>query len=581
MKIKNFIISISLITLLSCNDNIENIGSSDAKVLTRAIIDGNNSSTTNPELLNNWENVTNIVLGTKTGDVSETAIAPWITGASSYLSDTFVKDIKKEDGWRMLFHTFSKEGQDTKQNYMCFYNMFTGFVKVFYYYNGENLSQNLNWEISASKNKKILDKPSYFSKLESDAADNNKLIITNMAENPSGGLDVGWNGFEFQVPRYCNDIESMNFKIGAYQNVITTYNLLGKFEASTIGTITTESEGTSKVSGTIANIAGAGAKNLIDKFANNNLQGKVFLGKKITNLIGSITTGNYASIIKNGLSMIFGKTTTTTTSEVNLTTTGKATIEGKSSTILTAGIAPVSFNLYDELNTINDLGSNNGIGVWTLKKKPIVYYNRLSHLYNVKRNGTYSSSSRMQIDGDLDYPRILHYEIEPVINPDILPYLTKKEFSVNFVVCDKLDGETYKNGIKDVHEAFGRDTLYADSTRFLSATDAVKHVSFLVPKLNNNKIGNYYYDWGCVTNGRLLAVITLNMAYDYNGKQKEVSLSQVYEVDYAIDEDQVQPESVHNKSNSWVVNYGYPYYSEYSKSAGDVLDLNFYEILYE
>lgn len=95
---------------------------------TRAIVNNGNESKTNPFLLNDWENVNEIVLNTSG---NHKVSAPWATGTSSSLDVDFRKDIKKEDGWVMLFHTFKKKGLDEKQNYMCFYNRFTGFLKFF------------------------------------------------------------------------------------------------------------------------------------------------------------------------------------------------------------------------------------------------------------------------------------------------------------------------------------------------------------------------------------------------------------------------------------------------------------------
>ena len=91
---------------------------------TRATADICNQSTTNPTLLNDWENVQMISLNTS-GNHNVTV--PWANGTASSLSESFRKDIKKGDGWVMLFHTFKQKGLDEKQNYMCFYNQFTGY----------------------------------------------------------------------------------------------------------------------------------------------------------------------------------------------------------------------------------------------------------------------------------------------------------------------------------------------------------------------------------------------------------------------------------------------------------------------
>lgn len=571
---KLFALNFIVACFVSCSNEIVTPNVDQNDMATRAIVLEGSTSITNPNLLYNWENVEEIVSNV----AGENFTAPWVDGASTYLSTTFRKDIKKEDGWEMLFHTFKKIGLDSDQNYMCFYNRFTGYIKVFYFYNSHSNSQNTHWSIMTSglQNIKMLDTPTYYTRPLSDAAVNNKLIVSNMTQNQAAGIEYGWNGFEFQIPRYSDDLKDMDFIIGAYDNVITTHSLWGSFNSSTTGTITTTSSGSSNLTNYLAKIAGGEAKSYINSLAAGTFKEKVIVGKKIKDLIGTISKSGYAAVFKEGLNLIFGKTTTTTTSDVKLTTTGAVKMEGTSSKISTTGVAPVPVNLYETLNSTNNKNSNvvqknntgttdRQFGVWTLKKNPVVYYNRVSHLFNVKRDDTYTSSTKVKITGDTYLPEF-RYEYEPIINPDVEPYITKKDFSVQFVVCDKMDGKAYNDNMNDINDNLGKEILFSDSDRCICSTyetGKLKHFDIIVPKLKNNMLGTYYYDWGNVTNGRLLAVVTLDMTYNYNGAQKEVSSSQVYEVDYGVDETQLQPESVQNLPNSAVINYGYPFYTEY------------------
>jgi len=104
-----------------------------AHAVTRSIVETSTESETNPTLISDWENIETVKLNS-----SSIVTVPWVTGASTALSGVFCKDIKKEDGWMMLFHTFKRANLDIGQNYMCFYNMFTGYLKFFYYYEGDN-----------------------------------------------------------------------------------------------------------------------------------------------------------------------------------------------------------------------------------------------------------------------------------------------------------------------------------------------------------------------------------------------------------------------------------------------------------
>ena len=101
----------------SCQDNA--FLPSQELIQTRAVVDKNNISISNPELITNWENLKEITLNTiGTSTINKRVSTPW-TDSSTPLSEKFRKDIKAEDGWIMLFHTFKEVGLDEKQNYMC------------------------------------------------------------------------------------------------------------------------------------------------------------------------------------------------------------------------------------------------------------------------------------------------------------------------------------------------------------------------------------------------------------------------------------------------------------------------------
>jgi hypothetical protein len=119
--------------LCACTDKLDCIES--PKLASRAIVDDESISLINPTLMYDWENVDTIVLSNPlNGGIPKRVTTPWVNGTTSTLSTDFRYDILKENGWRMLFHTFKEQGTDPGQNYMCFYNQLTGFIKIFYYY---------------------------------------------------------------------------------------------------------------------------------------------------------------------------------------------------------------------------------------------------------------------------------------------------------------------------------------------------------------------------------------------------------------------------------------------------------------
>lgn len=560
MKMHLFNIVIAFVAIFSsCADNVGL--EKETLCVTRTIVDGNSTSLSNPDLISNWESISTIVLNTmESGSIAKTVTLPWANGTSSSLSEIFRKDVKKADGWKMLYHTFKKVGLDAKQNYICFYNQFTGYIKVFYYYEGEKSNQGTQWFVRTSGGKKVklLGESKYLSEVNAGVAMNDILLFSNVNNNPTTGIEPGWNGFEFLVP-YSVDYKNMDFIIGAYDKRITGFDFVGKETSSTVGTITTTDQSSPGVYSAVANLGGSESKKFIDKLAP-----KVKLGGKLAKLITSIPVTGYASAIKEGLNLIFGKTTTNSVSEVKLTTTGEITMEGTASSEATSGIPSLSFDLYAILNSVDDEANSTGhcLGVWTLKDKPAVYYNRVTLVVNNKITPNYSDLSKVYISGITKIPQIQKTEYEVIFNPDLEPHITNRKSEINFIVCKKLDGEYMSP--RDVNDLGEHTLLYEDDSRiFYEVNNSCEREvpgSWTVEKPTSNTI--YFFDWGDVTNGRLLAVVSVSFTYTYQGKSMEVSQTRTYNVKYGIDPTQNTVEQWHNSPRTAILNYGYPYFQD-------------------
>ena len=75
-----------------------------------------------------WENHSSVTLAS--GNVVN---LPWSSVTDGNIPVNIAFDIKKEDGWTMLFHTFKALNESPNSNYLCVYNELTGVIKVFYY----------------------------------------------------------------------------------------------------------------------------------------------------------------------------------------------------------------------------------------------------------------------------------------------------------------------------------------------------------------------------------------------------------------------------------------------------------------
>lgn len=150
MKPKVLILLLAALSFCACSDDpIE--PAADVALGSRGVVSSANASSSNPNLISDWENQQTITLNTITfGATANKVEAPWASSSSTSLNSDFCHDIRKTDGWMMLFHTFKAIGEDVNLNYMCFYNMFTGYLKVFYYNYDESKSSNLNWVLEVS-----------------------------------------------------------------------------------------------------------------------------------------------------------------------------------------------------------------------------------------------------------------------------------------------------------------------------------------------------------------------------------------------------------------------------------------------
>ncbi len=567
-----FIFILSLLTLLSCQDIAVFESQDTLKARATVDSDGDNISISNPTLINNWENVTVIRLNTEGDTNSHRVTSPWTEGSSGPLSADFRNDIKSEDGWKMLFHTFKEIGLDKKQNYMCFYNMFTGYLKVFYYYEGENTYQGTQWyvKVSNDQNSGIFNLVDYISKPNSECP-NNEIQLSNMAYlGPTTGLVPGWNGFEFEVP-YCTDYKNLTFQIGAYDKKIESFHFEGKENSMAVGTITSKKEEVPSIVNGIANIVGGEAKKVID-----NIVDSAHLGTKLTSLITNISSGGYVSAIKAGLKLIFGKTTIVS-EDIKLTTTSSIVMSGTASSVETVGIPVLNFNFYNTMNptTTNDIASSSRsyiyntsdtndvhyLGVWSMSTPPSIVHRRLTPLTNIEVLNINTSNNKRYVKGTTNYPTIYKYP-SFIFNPDLEQYVVDRTSNIELIRCDSLNGEKFKPGTSDIWEKIGTPILYKDSLNTfytVGRDDTVTKEGYVD---NDREIHNYHYDWGLVTYGKLFAVVTVSTTYSYIGKTIVVDQSRVYEPHYDFDVIYVEEYEYNNSYSDAIINYGYPYFGD-------------------
>ena len=520
-------------------------------------------SETNPTLLTDWENCSHIYLNETSNSGSLIKVTPpWKDGSITSLEMDFRTDIKKANGWIMLFHTFAKTNKDQGLSYMCFYNQFTGYVKVFYYADREDNATKTIWSVSEAHYKTPLALFSDNEFFSQPLGEKNYTIWSITADNrinknPSA-MKRGWNGFEFRVGAYNPDNAEGDIVIDAYDTTYTTYNFNGEETSTTNGTITTiNTDSRSDVKNALAkaviNQTGEQAKNAIDKFVEKNLN-KNIIGLNIKDIITGISADDYAKAITSGLGLVFksfiNKGPTYSVSEVKLQTHGTVTLSGNSTTESSSGVNSLPFNLKKILEcdrpqtTTNSqryallsaaTGSKIELGVWNLKKKPTLYYERYTRFDNLvdfpeEYNGT------IEFHGIADYPKTHVGDIEVVFNPAIAKYV--KSYSVSTSMIDVVGGNrNLDNKNKPLIHYVPSNQLSDDNgVTVYGITNEKRDVSLLFDEvpydLQIDNSTDFFIDWGTNVGGNRAAVVTLTMEIEYNGQKFNFTESRVYDVVY-------------------------------------------------
>lgn len=522
---------------------MENIGND---IISRSM-NPYSESTSNPTLATDWENLEEI-----TDYRGWSIITPWNleTSMGDY---EFAQDIKKEDGWTMLFHTFKGINMWPKENYIVLYNKLTGWMKVFYYVEQSTDSNHGIWTLrSQLGTTDFFNLNQYIALPDNTAKPYDEIELSNVAQSKAHGFNDGWNGFQIEIP-YITDIENQSFHLSSYYNEATSYNFQGQLNIETEGSIikTYEKPNNQNIQNGIANIGSNKAKALIDKMKEKSDQGmasdntgaiKAKFGTRIINALSKVKQGDIKSAILGGLNLIFGTSTVQDTYTVNLSSTGNITYTGEGYTLRDTSIPAISIPLFDIMNpgiSSNnlELSAENMVlpedgsmtrsgekvfpGVWTLASAPKLYPMRYSPYKPKPYDGGY-------ITPVLEYGTC-SYEI--LINPELQPYITSQSSSYEIISLAKQNGNNLPN--EYIQYGFPTPLIYEDdymtlNESYMSMDNSIEVGSmWALPPSGYD----YYFDWGKYDVNELV-VITLNLTYNYNGKEKKVSFSRTYKPEF-------------------------------------------------
>lgn len=581
--------------LASCSQELIE-PSSEGEILSRATTPGEISET-NPTLLTDWENCRSIVLSEVAANGENLTIeAPWISGSNSSLDEKFRTDIKKQDGWIMLFHTFCKTNHDINLGYMFFYNRFSGYVKVFSYNPNVVPSTKSVWRLQTNLNRTpsaIFNENEYFSHPLDDT--NEPTIWAQDYDNVVNGsnsvLENGWNGFQFRVGEYNPDNIKKTLVVGAYNTIYTDFKFEGEENSTITGKITTvhtkdKSIYDNAVAEAILNKGGEKVKPIVDSIAKKFLDKKI-LGLNLKDMLAKVEDKDYAGLLKSGLSLFFKGSsrdkTNYSVSEVNLQSHGTLTLSGSGVTVITSGVSPLNFNLNEILSanyggdyaSLSEYyGDKIELGVWTLKNKPTVYYNRYTKFTNMV-NTDYESSI-LEFHGVTPYPETHVGDVEVVFNPAIKNLVKSYDITIKMVDVEggnriidnkgkNLLNINYVNLLKEdksivnatvspnIYKLFRVYGVSPSNSGF--ERDVYGMLEGLNPGITLNENTNYYIDWGENLGGNRVAVITLTITVMCGEKEAKFTDSRLYDVNYAPDPYQGDIGMVNTPPYSFLLNH--------------------------
>lgn len=382
---------------------------SNAKVLL-TIADGNRveldvrlsylyqgGSNTNDDFATNWENLDKVTI--YTNHQYESVYTPWNkTYTSSTIPLDISRDVRKKDGWEMVFSTLG-DPNIMDANYFGLYNKYLGIFRIFYYItdatgNGSELSFATTMG-SATKPKT---KTPFFNslaygipmnkasevQLSTNVTGSNKSFFTYSTPYTVSGvggntLTRGWGAFDLNMSAYTGDAsllqgsnESLTIECSTINN--TNISLSGSLSANIAGEYTQPyAVSSSSGNGLSSTLASMGT--FLGDVRNSALAGieKALTGSNVN------TAFYYAGMLCNGASMVVDyimsdKEITedeidSIPGKIDLNLTGKIDLSGYSRSRVQNNVPSLTV-----MNSVmKESGSHIGEGVWGLQESPVVY----------------------------------------------------------------------------------------------------------------------------------------------------------------------------------------------------------------
>lgn len=375
-----------------------------------------------------WENQRNIILNS-----GNQVNLPWYYSDAN-LPIQMAYDVKKEDGWSLILHTFCNKEitLDNDINYMFLYNQRTGILKILYYIENTWANNGGFWNITFNVAHQFFNHTGDLA-LPMNINCANYWNSSNASVEKDIAFRKGWNGFQVQLA-----YDTSNNSVGTKLDITTrnanilNVNLFGEFDGLSRGTLVTHGSTnpiTSLVSDMASVFGSEAGKYVTEKFGQNDST-----QTRSATLVGGVG----GAIVKWGANKILGSLTsgfskpTVTITDLSFTTNSKGSISG---TIGFDSDAP-SKNFRPNFSTA-DIGCH--LGVWNLTETPTVYVDPRADLMP----GNWGNDHYYRLRG------LTGYNYNLVINPDLKEHIVKSWVVIDPVLYRNKPDSILRNPINN------------------------------------------------------------------------------------------------------------------------------------
>lgn len=359
-----------------------------------------------------WENYTQVTLNS-----GESVNLPWANLTDSNIPLQIAHDVKKEDGWKLLLHTFSTSTDSSNgRNYMILYNQRTGILKVLYYLEPTHTWANNTgfWTINLTVPNKLLNFVQELAVPMNVGNIINYCTVNNASTKSIISFRAGWNGFQVQLAYDNSNLDGTYLDISTDNMNITKANLFGEFDGASTGTLITHGSKTKasslNSSHNMASLFGTTAQTKINKFSTKS---RSFLGG-----IGKIVEA--AKKVVSNLNAGSSKPTNTVT-DLSFQTKLKGTITGEFESPANSPVVNMRV-----LFSPQRIGCN--LGVWNLTESPTIYIHPLADIIPEAND-----IQTPYLEHWYKFRGITGYKYNLVINPDLNEHIISKWVDINIV----------------------------------------------------------------------------------------------------------------------------------------------------